>query len=60
MAMVALEGALGDVAPGRAQVLQHIQVETLVDRQLRLAALFSGQQQVFLDGVDQGLRVDAQ
>ena len=56
----ALEGALGDVAPGCGNMLQQIEGDAFRNHQARFAALFFREFQVFLDGIDQRLRIDAQ
>ncbi|MDT4872226.1 hypothetical protein FQZ97_1074020 [compost metagenome] len=60
LAVGAIEGPFGDVAPGSGEVLQHVQTESFGYQQARLAGVVRWQQQVFLDRIDQWMGVDAQ
>ena len=57
---VALEGAFGDVAPGRGQVLQQFAGHAFGNRQARGFRAVGRQQQVLLDCVDQRVRIEAE
>ncbi|MNO76120.1 hypothetical protein D3C76_671870 [compost metagenome] len=59
MARRALEGALGDIAPGGGQVLQEIDGGAGADLQRQLGAILWRFLDVFLERIHQHLRVDA-
>ncbi|MCY1523758.1 hypothetical protein D9M68_586650 [compost metagenome] len=60
LALSALEGALGNIAPRGTEVLQHVQAESFGYEQARLCVVFRRQQQIFLYRIDQWGWVDAQ